>query len=184
MTTLKIWDGTAWQTTSGQGANGQGVPAGGAAGAPLVKNSAGDYDTKWGTQPGQELAYAEVMTNVNVTATAYATADVLITAPAVTFDGGPVVIEYFAPAATTAPAGQIGVALWDGSTDIGIVAQRQASGTGAQRTEVFVRRRLSPSAGAHTFSVRAVVAGGTAVVGGGVGGASALTPAFIRITRV
>jgi hypothetical protein len=47
MTTLKIWDGTAWQTTSGQGANGQGVPTGGATSSVLIKNSAGDYDTKW-----------------------------------------------------------------------------------------------------------------------------------------
>jgi hypothetical protein len=58
MTTLKIWDGTAWQTTSGQGANGQGVPAGGAIGAPLVKNSAGDYDTKWSADANMVRRFA------------------------------------------------------------------------------------------------------------------------------
>src|SRR3954465_2599640 len=61
MTTLKIWDGTAWQTTSGQGANGQGGTGGGATSSVLIKNSAGDYDTKWGTQPGN-MGYVELTT--------------------------------------------------------------------------------------------------------------------------
>jgi hypothetical protein len=136
-----------------------------------------------GVWVADELAYAQVTGTVNVTATAYATADVLITAPAVTLDGGLVMVEYFAPSVTTAAAGQIGVALWDGTTDLGIIAQFQSGGTGSQRTPLLARRRLTPTAGSHTFSVRAVVAGGTAAFSSGPGGASQLSPAYLRLTR-
>lgn len=47
MATLKVFDGTAWQVVAGQGSPGQGVPAGGAAGALLAKNTAANLDTTW-----------------------------------------------------------------------------------------------------------------------------------------
>lgn len=48
MTALKYWDGAAWQSIVG----GQPLPAGGAVGAPLVKNSAADYDAQWAPLSG------------------------------------------------------------------------------------------------------------------------------------
>jgi hypothetical protein len=187
MTTLKIWDGTAWQTTSGQGANGQGVPAGGATSSVLIKNSAGDYDTKWGTLPGQELAYAQSTASLTVTATTAPTAQTAVSAGAVTFDGSPVMVEFYSPGVypPTIANSQIVLNLWDGSTDLGYVAQSTyPGGTNQHIVPVTILRRLTPSAGSHTYSIRAWASGAGGAVMAGFGGIDTYAPVYIRITRV
>lgn len=51
MGSIKVWDGTAWQTASAQGPAGPGYPPGGTTGQILAKRSATDFDTLWTAPP-------------------------------------------------------------------------------------------------------------------------------------
>jgi hypothetical protein len=138
-----------------------------------------------GTDSGAELAYTQFTSNVTVTATSAAAAQTVVTAPAVTFDGAtPVIVEFFAPLGSVNVAGgQLIFDLWDGSTDIGILTGFTAAGGGSAVPFPAVRK-LTPTAGSHTYGIRAWTnAGTTATVLAGVGGVGAYVPGFIRITK-
>jgi hypothetical protein len=47
----------------------------------------------------------------------------------------------------------------------------------------YAQRRITPTAGAHTYSFAATVSGGTGTVAASTGGLGQYQPAFIRITR-
>jgi hypothetical protein len=78
--------------------------------------------------------------------------------------------------------------LYDGTSigKIGLVAQPTYSPSSAVGvgTGVTLQRRLTPTAAAHTYSVRGTVASGTGIAVGGAGGAGNYAPGFIRISRV
>lgn len=146
-------------------------------------------DATWAQPPGTELAYNEFTANVAITAVNPATANTVVTASAVTFDGATaVIIEFHAGRVDgSANAGnQCIFELYDGATDLGIVGvpfinpAATTLSTGAFRAS----RRLTPSAGAHTFSVRAWASTGTASVSAGIGGAGTFLPGYIRILKV
>lgn len=130
-----------------------------------------------------ELAYKEITSNVNVTATSEATADTIVTADAFTPDGSTVVmLEFWSYLVTPENADGVHMIfyLYDGSTSLGNVGQITHGGTAQQRPgPVYIRRRLTPTAAAHTYSIRCSTGSGTAVVG-----ASSAAPAFIRATSV
>jgi hypothetical protein len=130
-----------------------------------------------------EIAYAEITADVNVTATAQASANTVVTAPAVTFDGTTVVYVEFQATRVETFAGNgaaVVIDLWDGSTDLGFLGVVLAQGGANSIAAPFSRaRRLTPSAAAHTYSIRA-----WQLVGNGVIRAVAPNlPAFIRIKR-
>lgn len=136
-----------------------------------------------------QLAYQEFTGSVSVTATTEATANTLVTAAAVTFDGSTKVnIEFFAPLIQpddTTAGNAIFLVLYDGSTRIGQLASATSPSTAsALDVTVFAARQLTPSAATKTYSVRAYVSTGTGVVSAGAGGAGAYMPGFIKITRV
>jgi hypothetical protein len=133
--------------------------------------------------PGYEYAYTEFTSTVSVTATTEAGATTIVTAPAVTLDGSTIVmVEFFSPAvAPAAGAGNfVQMVLFDG-TSIGIAGTVSPS---SGSIPVVIRRRLTPSAGAHTYSMRGYVNAGTATAVGGIGGGGAALPGFIRVTKV
>jgi hypothetical protein len=127
-----------------------------------------------------EIAYAEITADVTVTATSEASANVVVTAPAVTFDGATVVyVEFQATRVDTAAGANAAVLinLWDGSTDLGRLGVA-LSQTGIA-APISRARRLTPSAASHTYSIRA-----SQLVGNGAVRAVAPNlPAFIRIKR-
>lgn len=135
-----------------------------------------------------ELDYAEVTSNASITATSEGTADTVISASAVTFDGSTVsLIEFYAYSAAPAfdAAGRVlRFWLYDGSSSIGQIGVMIGAAAADDRKPVLVRRRLTPSAASHTYSIRCSVSAGTAVVyaGPGVGGDS--MPMYIRIVNV
>jgi hypothetical protein len=141
----------------------------------------------WVAASVRELLYAQFTAVVNVTATAQASAQAIVTAPATTFDGAPVMLEFHAPRVTppSAAAGQLILNLWDGSTDLGYLGQVMTPAAGELRVPVTAGRRFSPSAGSHTYSVRAWLVGGTAgIVQGGPGDVAAnFQPGYLRATR-
>lgn len=177
-----VWNGSAWVDALLVNANIDAAAA--IAISKLADPGSGNVITSAGAgavaakPPGYEFAYAEFTANVNVTATTEATANTVVTAGAVTFDGAtPVVIEFVS---IDAGRGTSNLDLWlfDGSTSLGLWDFTQAA-----HGFVSLRRRLTPSAAAHTYSVRASVDAGTGVVSAGAGGAGVSLPGYVRITK-
>lgn len=136
--------------------------------------------------PGAELGYTAGIASVNVTATLEASATTVITAPAITFDGvTAVLIEFYSPYIRIPASGGVFIDLWlfDGGSSIGRLAHYEA--TSGNYVPMFAARKITPSGGSHTYSVRAHVNTGTGVVAGGPGAAPGQEqPMFIRVTRV
>jgi hypothetical protein len=109
-----------------------------------------------------------------------------VTAPAVTFDGSPVLIEFGCEGINPASVAGASITLWlyqDGAS-IGVLGTMNNPAAGTSRAPVRPARRLTPTPGSHTYSVRATVSTGTGQILAGPGGAAQDAPAFIRITRV
>ncbi|HKE76630.1 MAG TPA: hypothetical protein VKB57_23635 [Acidimicrobiales bacterium] len=137
--------------------------------------------------PVGELAYAEVQNDVNVTGLVPASATPVVSAPALTFDGAtPIVVEFSAAAVRTpATAGRtVTVGLFDGATMLCRMAVADAAAPAAAIImPVGGHRRLIPTAGAHTYNIRAYVDAGNGTIRAGTGVGGSDTPAAIRITR-
>jgi hypothetical protein len=135
--------------------------------------------------PGAQLDYVERATNLTVAATTEATADAWIAGNSVVYDGSTrICIEFFAPAAETATSG-IGLypILYDGATSLGTISVYSEAG-GAGDTPAWGRRFLTPTAGAHVYSIKWFKSGGTATVFCGPGGSGFNAPGYLRITSV
>lgn len=139
-----------------------------------------------GDLPGHEYDYAELTGAVSIVATTEAGATTVLTGNAVVYNGSTIVmIEFYTPLITWAPNDNTRFALYDGAASIGEISRFTfAAATPSVQSPGLFRRRLTPSAASHTYSIRAWRAGaGASNVNGGAGGSGALVPAFIRITR-
>lgn len=141
--------------------------------------------------PGHEFDYVQITSGVNVTATTEATADVIVTSNAVTYDGSTIVLIEFSAvyvqtppnviarfylyekvgAGAAASIGQLAIAKGSDSTNVGY-------------RPIFVARRMTPSSASIIYSIRGATASGTTVVDAGAGGTATSFPAFIRIIKV
>lgn len=189
MGAMKVWDGTTWQTVApfSERASvfvGPDQPAG----ATYAGDLWWDTDDPAPSMPGQELAYNEITANVSITSITSTAADLIVTAPAVMFDGvTPVFVEFYARSLTTPNTG-VGsiVQAWlyqDGSV-IGSLGLLRSVASATAEAPFMVARRLTPSAGSHTYSIRGTVSSGTGSVTASTGGGGTVVPAFIRVTRV
>jgi hypothetical protein len=126
--------------------------------------------------------YAQLTTGIAITATTEATATTIITGNAVTYDGSIVMVEFYAPQVWfTDITGRL-VLYQDGSS-IGFIANCSAATGTSVLQAVHATRRLTPTAGSHTYSIRGFKSGGgTFTVTGDAGGAGLFVPAFLRIT--
>lgn len=136
---------------------------------------------------GSTLAYVEKTSNTSVTATTEGTADTVVTATAITFDGATVaMIEFYAPLVDN-PAGGASrsqtLVLYEDGASIGQIGQVLNTATAVNQTPVHVVRRRTPAAGSRTYSIRAYVSAGTGTVYGGAGGSGAIMPAFILVVK-
>lgn len=123
-----------------------------------------------------ELSYVQFTSSVAITATTEATADTVVTAGAVSVDGStPIIIEFYSPGCDA----NIAIVIYDGSSTIGGVC----AFTQTAAAFMNVRKRITPSNGSHTYSVRAYKSSGTPSVTAGAGGSGNNMPGFIRITR-
>ena len=133
-----------------------------------------------GVGGSNELAYAELTSVSNVTATSEATAQIVVAAPAISVDGNTkILVEFCAEAIGAAAGGNIVLYLRQDGVSIGPLAVVSASGL----VPVRVARRLTPAAGSRTYAIHASVSTGTGSVIAGAGGLGVDAPAFIRITR-
>jgi len=138
--------------------------------------------------PGAEVAYTEFTSNVAPTATVEASANTVVTASAYTFDGqSGWYIEFYCSNARPDVAAESTLRVWlfeDGSS-IGRMAvlTTDDAGTVGANASIYVRRKLTPSAGSHTYSIRATVNAGTGSLNAGAGGAGNVMPGYIRISK-
>lgn len=143
------------------------------------------------SSPGYEYDYAEVTSSTSITATTEATANTVVTANPVAFDGSTVIyVEVYSPSwrpGTDAAGRELRPCLYDdtggGAASIGQIGLFVTSASGADGKGGTLRRRLTPSAATHTYSLRAFVNAGTGSISGGAGGSGAAMPAYIRLVR-
>lgn len=131
-----------------------------------------------------ELVYVEFNTLVAIAGTEVA--PTTIVSATVGGDGVTVMeIEFYAPEVDTgAGVGDaIGLNLWD-VNDLGRLVECRTVGASAMFAPAYAKRRLTPTPGSHTYSVRGWQAGGAGNVQAGPGGAGNYLPGFIRISRV
>jgi len=158
---VPVWNGTTWVRSSAL--------------API------------GLFPGFEYDYKEVTVPATSVAVTSATATAILTGNAVTYDGATlVVIKFYCGALQHTVANALVLLnLYDGATDLGMIARIATSSTAGTSTAVFAPRRLTPSAAAHTYSVRAwTTVAGTVTAAVGAGGAGIDLPMFMQITKV
>lgn len=113
--------------------------------------------------PGYEYGYVENtagFVNVSTTET-YAGATLALTSSALTFDGSTaVIVEVYVPAATSsAAATHADIFLGDNGT--GIAAAKDTASAASFFCQPFLRRRYTPSAGAHTYTVKLAASNAT-----------------------
>ena len=142
----------------------------------------------WRAIDDDEIGYDQITASVNVVA-AGAPGTTIIGGTSRTYDGNPVVLEFFSPQVTTpsAAAGNtVTIALFDGATQIVILGVIQTPAAANMKVPVLLRWRFTPSAGSHQYAIVAWTASttGTPSVAAGTGGVnSGFQPAYLRITR-
>lgn len=136
--------------------------------------------------PGEELAYNQVTAIVAITSTAAAAANVVVEGTSRSYDGSPVLVEFFCGAMAT-PTGAVNgfvcIDLWDGATDIGQFAFLQTPVAGAMLGQIHAKRRLTPTVGTHNYRIGGWCTGAGAAAYAGVGGAGQWLPMYVRVTR-
>lgn len=129
--------------------------------------------------PGQgvKIDYDEFTGNVSVTATVEASANTIVSGNSITYDGATEVMIEFVAATVIPGTTSTWLYLFEDGVSIGQWCRVDKA------VPVHLMRRRTPSAGAHIYSVRAVVDAGTGTVVAGAGGAGVNMPGFLRITR-
>lgn len=131
--------------------------------------------------PGHLINYTEITLPVTVTGSEAAPNDV-VSSGAFTYDGTAVRIEFFAPYVLVGAAAVTTLSLWDGATNLGMLAEYAAGNTDVG---CYAVRCLTPSAASHTYKIRAWRTAANGEVGAGVGGSAGVyVPAFVRVAKV
>lgn len=133
----------------------------------------------------QEIKYQQITAPVDITATTAPTAQTVVTTGSITLDGSPVIVEFYSPAVRPGVTlnSQILMHLYDGSTDLGYIAQVMTPAASTMIAQVHAFRRLTPTPGNHNYTVKAWVSAGAGKIDAGAGGPSLFSPAFLRITK-
>jgi hypothetical protein len=129
--------------------------------------------------PGEEIAYVEFTSTVTISATSEATANTIVSAGAITFTAVPIIIEAFCHLRAGTASGFLYLFFFDGATSLGTISQFDPGPAGIP---CYVKRRLTPTAGSHTYSFRARRLTNDGTAQAGVGGTGVQLPGFIRIT--
>lgn len=138
-----------------------------------------------------ELGYSQITSAVSITNGTYGTGTEVIAPLTVVCDGGPILVEFFSQNVYLYTPPVIGdvvdVALWqDGAEHTRYWGRRQADAAQPTGGAMSLKYRVTPSAGIHTFGVKAVNTAGATRPGGvnaGAGGAS-VAPAFLRVSKI
>jgi len=156
----------------------------------LVGHNA-DGTTSGGSGTGSEIGYDQITTAVDVASTTQATGTTIISCAAHTFDGSPVICEFFSERVITGSDSQrfVVVSLFEGATQITQLAyiRNQAAANGSSaHVCTYAKYRFTPTAGSHTYTITAYADNltGTPSIQAGAGGSATQAPAFVRFTKV
>lgn len=256
MGSLKVWDGTAWQTVAGQGRPGSnvfvgpstppGTPTSGdmwydtdevsgltlpltlanggtggtsaltartslvvpaignstsIAGAPTTGtwargdqwlDSMGVFWTctvagtpgTWMPPIGYEWAYSELTASMNITSTNNAAQQTIVPGVSRSYDGSPVMIEFYASRLDSPASSQTLLHLCDGTTNLGYFALMMGQTPQVVGAVATAKRRLTPTPGTHSYNVTGWVSTGQGYIGAGPGNATLVhNPVYLRVTR-
>lgn len=142
-----------------------------------------------GSGAGTEISYTQITSPAAITDTSEATATALISPGSITFDGSPVVCEFFGDVAadTGAASDLLIITLFEGSTQITRLGWLRTVVTAAASVGTMCcRYRFTPTAGAHTYKLCGFVAStsGSPQILAGSGGTAGHPPAYVRFTKV
>lgn len=148
--------------------------------------------TTIGGSGDNELDYTIFTSDVNITATSEPSANLIVEAAELNFDGlTEIWIEFSCQMLRTAAGvdNQIVIAdIFEDGVAIGRIGQVRAGTVGAAESvgaPVGNRRRWTPTAGDHIYSINGwVTLAGTAVAQAGLGGTTASVPGYIRIEQI
>lgn len=137
------------------------------------------------------LDYAQITANVNVTHTE-ASADTILTGNPLTFDGATLVKVEFYAQVVEIPAGyyDFNLGLWDNGTLTRLLVGRfhNANVNSPEDVEAYGCCYLTPSAGSHTYAIRAYRSSGSpptaSIVAAGDGVGDNFPPAFYSVQAV
>lgn len=127
--------------------------------------------------PGTDITYVESSTAVNVTSTNPAAGTAVISTSATTYDGTDVYVQFFAPTIQKGTTYMV-LLLCDGATVLWQINQTVLASEGG-----WGMRKITPSAGSHTYNVKGYVDGGTGVVTANAGSGDQKPPMFLRVIK-
>ena len=134
-----------------------------------------------------ELGYSEMTSGfISVPVTAATSPTTILSDMSVVCDGGPIAIEFFAPIVRpgTAANNIIYINLYqDGAESDRGFGYIETPVAGFSWNPVHLTRRITPTAGLHTFSIRAYSVGSAGSINGGSGG-TGFSPAFLRVSKI
>lgn len=159
-------------------------------GMTLRVKSANSDGLEYALPPGHEFDVASVTAAVTVAATAEASQTTIVAGNSVTYDGATAVVIEFSCDRVVVETGATKVVvinLYEDSTNLCRIAVliNNGEGTGNLIIPAYGRLRRTPSAGAHTYTVKAHSTGGTATIGAGSGsgGAGTDAPILLRVVK-
>jgi hypothetical protein len=158
----------------------------GSNGQVLTADSAQTLGVKWATPSAgggvTELAYATRTSDVLISGTSVSSPTDCVSTAATTYAATPTRIDVFAVAVELTSSGiVVFVDLWDDTTNLGRIGQVQ-SGSNNLDAPFYACVFVTPTAGSHTYKVRAWKSGGTAAIRAGAFGSGNFAPMFIRVT--
>lgn len=156
-------------------------------GATVSSGGAGIADVAITNTPGSEIHYTEITSPIDIVSTTEATGTTILSPGAISFDGTPVLVEFFCLARTQSTASSAMVfSLFEGATQITELTGFITTSTVTAVMTFYAQYRFTPSNASHTYTVTAYVGStsGTPRVNAGSGGTGGDPPAFIRFTKV
>lgn len=152
--------------------------AGGTAGQVVTVIDGTDLELDY--PPGHEIGYDQITASVPIP-TGLTT---VIPGSSHSFDGSPVIAEFFSEEVVTGAAAgdNITVFLYEGSTVVAVLGAVLTPAAAAAGAPMLGRARFTPTAGNHTYSIKAQTNAGTGSVTAGA--SVSASPAYLRFTKV
>lgn len=129
----------------------------------------------------RELAYVEFTAAVTPSVGSFTD---VVTSGSITYTAEPIMVEFYSPKVDLLDNGEILVALFEGTTQLGNVLRAQgnsSSGAAHGDTSGYGARRLTPTAGSREYKFRGYNVSGSNVIQAGAGTSSNYMPGYIRI---